>query len=90
MKKSEARKTLDREMKSFGRRMSVLSFEEYLATSQFGEASLRLIENRRKAKAHQNPSLRNVLLRDGIMGSSAVGTDVTGGVPVRFQLAGNS
>ncbi len=90
MRKSQAEKVLNREVTSFGRRMSILTFEEMLATSQFKEAHKQFVDYIAKAKGHANPELRNFVLKKAIMFSGAVGTDVTHRTVIHFPLGGKS
>jgi len=86
MKKTQAQKILDAEIKALGDRISLLTFEEYVITSQFKEAHLAFMEYMDKAKHHSDPSLRRFILKDAIIGSSSIGSDVTKKPIIHFSL----
>ena len=88
MRKSRAENVLDRELNSFGRKMSILAFEQMFVTGQFKEAQDQFADYIAKAKSHADSNVRNLILKKAIMGSATTGTDVTKNSIIRFPLGG--
>ncbi len=70
--------------------MSILEFEEMLATIQFKEAHKQFVDYITKTKDHVKPELRNLILKKAFIFSGASGTDVTRKPAIRFPFGGKS